>query len=224
MTSLVSEVIIAVLILAHILHVSEGLCDPDIPSRPVPDVTGAQATRTCTAGQEVQGGGCQPCPAGRFMTSGMSERQYGQCIACLVPGKDEVAYEACTATRDTHVTCKSGKFRSRSADQVCQSTCVTCSVCGLGVNLGLNYEKGQCEGYNNTVCCNSDEMVLVGGVCVHPSSVTPSTVTVSTEGVTEGTTNTTPPKNGCCTCTPHYLVFVCNLVLFIIFMTRSYVP
>ncbi|KAK0053868.1 hypothetical protein Bpfe_016612 [Biomphalaria pfeifferi] len=150
---------------------NDRFCDPDVPSRSLTYKTTAMlldSTQSCGAGQyfnqtQVK---CLPCPSDTFMTKLMSEKRFASCLPCLKSSWIEIQAEFCTETRDTTVMCTNAYFRPRDVNLPCASSCSRCEICGAGTYLYQNYEFQKCQGYDDTICCNSPDMKLVNRVCM----------------------------------------------------------
>ncbi|KAH9491944.1 hypothetical protein Btru_026850 [Bulinus truncatus] len=171
-------------------------CDPDIPSRlpPVhhlnllhnPD----ERARNCSEGQYLEWYWCSPCPDGSFRTRLMSrEDKYSRCHKCHINGMYEIIAEPCTATRDSKIMCEDGFYRYQVPGKTCQSYCILCDVCGVGKNMFKNFVGRECVEHNNTVCCESPDMVVVDEVCV--LFLSPTISSHSTTGSTSSPTSST---------------------------------
>ncbi|KAH9491942.1 hypothetical protein Btru_026844 [Bulinus truncatus] len=157
-------------------------CDPDIPSRipPVPQSGGSpnKRSRNCSQGEYLEWHRCSPCPDGTFRTRQMTlEDNYSRCQTCQTPGMYEIVTEPCTRSRDTKIMCEDGLFRYKVPGKPCQSQCVMCDICGLGRNMFKHFVGRECSGYNNTVCCESEDMVVVDGTCARDTKTTVTTTT-----------------------------------------------
>ncbi|XP_059145862.1 uncharacterized protein LOC131933021 [Physella acuta] len=181
-----------------------AVCDPDIPSRPMPDRPVSSALRSegtvvsCPAGHHIDEvtHKCKACPGGTFMTAMMSsENKYESCENCLTPdASTETVASPCTSVRDTHIMCKDGYYRQEAGDR-CEWKCQFCQVCGTGDNLDLNYEARSCGGYNNTVCCRHNNMMVVNNTCVEKPELSTSTTTTTTTAVTHNVTGIPNKEN-----------------------------
>ncbi|CAL1536473.1 unnamed protein product [Lymnaea stagnalis] len=172
---------------------ARDVCDPDIPSRPTPRIwVSLPIFENCGPGtyKDLGSGQCKQCPDSYFMTKRMAESsEYSFCEKCLAANSVETVAEPCTRTRDSVIHCKEGYYRRQAARNnskscVCCWECSRCDVCGVGVNLDLNYLIAECSTDSNTLCCHSESMVVVNGRCVHPTTV--ETLTESVQDMTAG--------------------------------------
>ncbi|KAI8764681.1 hypothetical protein BgiBS90_030066 [Biomphalaria glabrata] len=177
---------------------TEVHCDPDIPSRPQPEVSanaiampqGNVHVTTCPEGEYLDWYKCSPCEAQTFRTRKMAtEDIHSKCVECQKPGAYEVVEELCTKTRDATVMCEDKFYRAQVPGTPCKSECVRCDICGLGGSMYKNFEARECGGYNNTVCCEQENMVVKEGQCV--AKTTTSTSTSKRASLTSGSKRVT---------------------------------
>ncbi|XP_059169805.1 uncharacterized protein LOC131951414 [Physella acuta] len=169
----------------------EGDCDPDVPSRPLPKPRILYAVSSgdkifCPAGQFWHGttGVCEPCKPGHFMTEAMArEGKHSHCEQCYaIDPVNEYLKNPCNATRDSEVYCKGRMYRKKRYDGKCYFDCVPCSLCGVSVNLYLNFEKQTCDGYRDTICCKQDSDFVDGnGTCAESQSGSHREVSTTTQ-------------------------------------------
>ncbi|XP_055872089.1 uncharacterized protein LOC129923705 isoform X1 [Biomphalaria glabrata] len=173
-------------------RVTEVRCDPDIPSRPQPDVNVHAIAMpqsdihvtNCTEGEYLDWYKCSPCQEGTFRTKQIAALdRYSWCQSCQEPGTYEIIVEPCTKSRDAKIMCEDGFYRLEVPEMPCKSECVRCDICGVGRNMFKNFEARECGGYNNTACCEHEDMVVKDEQCV--------TITTSTREKTTITTTTT---------------------------------
>ncbi|CAL1537247.1 unnamed protein product [Lymnaea stagnalis] len=166
---------------------SRGDCDPNIPSRSalLPRIFDAEVNdigpTVCGEGEYLDWFECKPCEDGTFMTSNMAqERKHSRCQKCYEPVMYEIVTEPCTKTRDATIMCEDGYYRSYLPGKPCQSECRRCDVCGLGRNMFKNFEVRECSGFQNTICCHSNDMVEVNGECVCVTKTFTTALTMTT--------------------------------------------
>ncbi|CAL1537242.1 unnamed protein product, partial [Lymnaea stagnalis] len=147
-------------------------CDEDIPSRDAPSpqiypsYDAMQAT-VCGGGEYLDWFKCKPCEDGTFMTRRMAEgKQYARCLSCYEPKLYEIVTAPCTKTRDAIIMCEDGYYRRDVPGKPCQSECTRCDVCGLGRSMFKNFQRRECSGYKNTICCHGYDMDAEDDVCV----------------------------------------------------------
>ncbi|CAL1537243.1 unnamed protein product [Lymnaea stagnalis] len=165
---------------------SQGDCDPNIPSRPVPlplnfvaDVDGIKS-KVCGEGEYLDWFECKPCEDGTFMTPKMAqEGKHSICQRCYETRMYEIVVEPCTKTRDAKIMCDEGYYRIEVPGKACQSECRRCDVCGVGSNMFKNFEVRACDEYKSTVCCHGADMVEVNGECILQTTTTILTATTT---------------------------------------------
>ncbi|CAL1537249.1 unnamed protein product [Lymnaea stagnalis] len=176
-------------------------CDPQIPSRPQPAPPGHGVQMAlshteptvCKEGEYFDRFTCRSCDDGTFMTRKMAEEgEHVTCVRCYQPELAEIVAEPCTRTRDAKIMCEDGYFRFEDPEERCRSECRLCDTCGVGVYMFHNFVGLECGGYQNTVCCPTDSMVVINGSCVRKGTVpttaaptTPSTPTTQTTFTTQ---------------------------------------
>lgn len=72
----------------------------------------------------------------------------------------------------------------------CHWECSACSICGVNLNLFLNYEKQPCTDVSDTVCCKDSDMSVIEGQCTDVSANSASTATTVLETSTTKTGST----------------------------------
>ncbi|KAK0040151.1 tumor necrosis factor receptor superfamily member 1A-like isoform X1, partial [Biomphalaria pfeifferi] len=151
---------------------TDVICDPDVPSRPHPDVNvhaiampqGDVQIIRCSEGEYLEWYKCSPCEEGTFRTKQMAAQdRYSWCQKCQEPGLYEIVAEPCTKSRDAKIMCEDGFYRLEVPGKPCKSECVRCDICGVGRNMFKNFEASECGGYKNTACCAYEDMVLNDG-------------------------------------------------------------
>ncbi|KAK0040153.1 hypothetical protein Bpfe_030427 [Biomphalaria pfeifferi] len=158
------------------------ICDPDVPSRVPPKLNADVKTRlqgfygtNCSEGQYLDFYRCLPCEEGTYRTKQMAALdRYSECQKCQEPGMHEYVNESCTKTRDAVIMCLGNFYRHEAEGKPCDSECRQCSVCGIGKNLYKNYEARHCDGYENTFCCEEENMVVVNGRCAVTTTFYPT--------------------------------------------------
>ncbi|XP_055872088.1 uncharacterized protein LOC106076730 [Biomphalaria glabrata] len=164
-------------------------CDPDVPSRLIPinadDEEFQRSGLVCKEGEYLDWYKCSPCEQGTFRTKLMaSSDRLSMCLKCQEPGMYEIVKEPCTRTRDAKITCEDGFYRYKVQGQPCESSCIRCDICGVKKNMFKPFEARECGGYQNTVCCKKDSMIVVQGQCLEPMSTTYKAIALKIEKAT----------------------------------------
>uniref|UniRef100_A0A2C9K139 TNFR-Cys domain-containing protein n=1 Tax=Biomphalaria glabrata TaxID=6526 RepID=A0A2C9K139_BIOGL len=165
-------------------------CDPDVPSRVITvradDEESKSSGLVCKEGEYLDWYKCSPCEEGSFRTKLMASLdRLSMCHKCQEPGMYEIVKEPCRRTRDAKITCEDGFYRYEVQGQPCASSCIRCDICGVKKNMFKPFEARECGGYQNTVCCKKDHMIVVGGRCLEPMPAKNKATTLTVENVTQ---------------------------------------
>ncbi|CAL1538165.1 unnamed protein product [Lymnaea stagnalis] len=96
------------------------------------------------------------------------------------------------AKTPTHPTCEKELYIKSAPGPECTCVCTPCDICGVGLQMYLDYERQECGEYSNTVCCSSSDMIVIDGAC-HPA---PAVITGSTTHQSSDKGVTNPGNNG----------------------------